>query len=428
MLFSAALGVAYCAVVSKYQLLQESTLKIQMGAYALSVVAGCQILGTSRPEKQIFCAATPIVIIGVATFFSKETVKAKLISSAVLSASQLIMGKVCTVVEKKDPPPPPGGRGKPIVESRELGVISLEEMGDDPNKVRGFTKMVQGPWLEKQLKQVCDGKAHFVDSVVTQDNHELLDLDRLLTENTNETPTVVLVNHHKHYTLVVYEPKEKKVYRFNSKYAEDNVLETKVIQKMQGLFDLEDKDVIRNKHLSQGEDDGWSCAFQVIYFLEHFLNNSSMDDMDHAPIPQESLARRLGTYYEFLLEEQNKVPNGYEAFYETNIQEADTERLAFLLNRACVEGKKLKGADQVEQRQNFRKQIECILVRLSREENSKATMLELFRTLKGGEELFRKDRIFLADTLKEQEGSRGAIVDLFYTTYNEHYRHVLDPR
>lgn len=251
MLFSAAIGVAYCAVVSKYQLLKETTLKIQMGAYALSVVAGCQILGTTRPEKQIFCAATPVVIIGIATFFTKETVKAKLVSSAALSASQLLMGKICTVVEKKDsPPPPPGGRGKPIVESTALGVISLEEMNADADKVRGFTKMVQGPWLERQLRQVCNDKAHFVDSVVTQDNYEILDLDLLLTENTDETPKVVLVNHHMHYTLVVYEPKEKKIYRFNSKFAEDNDLETKIIQKMQQLFDLEEKDVIRNKLLS----------------------------------------------------------------------------------------------------------------------------------------------------------------------------------
>lgn len=169
-----------------------------------------------------------------------------------------------------------------------------------------------------------------------------------------------------------------------------------------------------------------------MYFLEHFLNNSSMDDVDQAPIPQESLARRLGTYYGFLLGEQNKVPSGYETFYVANVEGINSEQLALLLNRACVQGKTLKRPDQEADRLNYRKQIECILVRLNREGNSKAVILELFGGInivkRDSAELYRKDRIFLAETLQRQRWSREAIVDLFYETYLQHYGHPVDPR
>ncbi|MGE0197627.1 MAG: hypothetical protein AB7S94_02540, partial [Simkaniaceae bacterium] len=116
MLFSAATGIVYSAIISKYSLLKQTTLHVQMGALALAAVAGCQILGTTRREKQYFCTAVPILVIGVATIFTNETLKTKVISAAILSYTQLLNGKICTDVVQVQV-----GRSKPIVEDRTLG-------------------------------------------------------------------------------------------------------------------------------------------------------------------------------------------------------------------------------------------------------------------------------------------------------------------
>jgi hypothetical protein len=407
---SAAAGLVYYAVATKYQLLSEAALKVQMGAYALATVIGSQILGSQRVEKQYFCTATPIFIIGAATFFTKATWKTKVIGTAILSASLLMLGRMCTEMTVMN-----GSRGKPIREDLSLGDISLVEMHSDPYKIRGFDKMVQQPWLEKQLEALCLGKAHFVPVGITDEDQELLDLDELLTENQEPIPTVMLINNKRHYSIVVYDPRDKKVYCFNSLSTVGNPLEQKVIQKMEALFEVEE--VVRNKAAHQLKADGWSCAFRVMRFLEHFLDGASMEDFDRAPIPEQVLARKLSVYYHFLAEEFVKPPVGFEMFFNITLDDRTVIQLRNLLQTACR-----KGWEKKEEEASFltnQQQIECILIKLwLMEQKQPGVFREFVNEMGKGQAIFSSNqRNFLSQALTRMEWTREAIVNLFTSTY-----------
>lgn len=166
----------------------------------------------------------------------------------------IVGGVEIYVVGRRPLPAPPREhppRDKEINESLELGGISKIEMLQDPHKIRGFDKKVQGPWILEQIQETCRGKAVCVGIIVTDSNRELLDLDALLAGE-RPIPTVMLVDNGDNYSIVFYEPNEQKV-----------------IVKMQELFTVHG--IIHNKKTSQKVLEDWSSAFRVACFLEHFL-------------------------------------------------------------------------------------------------------------------------------------------------------------
>ncbi|MGE0832770.1 MAG: hypothetical protein AB7N99_08990 [Simkaniaceae bacterium] len=417
MLFSAATGIVYSAIISKYSLLKQTTLHVQMGALALAAVAGCQILGTTRREKQYFCTAVPILVIGVATIFTNETLKTKVISAAILSFTQLLNGKICTEVVQVQV-----GRSKPIVEDRTLGDITVEEMNQDPYKIRGFDKMVQGPWLQKQLRDYCQGKASFVDAVICQDMIRFLDLDHALTENEDGLPKIVLINNKMHYSVVVYDPADQHIYRFNSLSTEVNPLEEQVINKMKALLPVQGE-VVSNQRPHQKDADGWSCAFRVKYFVEHFLNGSGMDDFDAAPLPPESLARRLSAYYHFLKDEMTKIPQEFVLFYQVSLDEKTPQVLKNLLKIACRNGHQAK--QELRKITEARGQITCILVKLwELEQQTPGSMLDCVKEMGDFND---NQRRFLDGTLNQMDWQREGISGLFRQVYLDYHKHVISP-
>ena len=299
---SAAVGLIYYGVATKYQLLSGTTLNVQMGAYVLAIGVSYQAFGYQSIKKRYFCVATSIFVIGVATFFTKATWKAKVIGSAILSTSLLIIRRMCTEVKIVS-----------IFRERyvnfSLGDVSSLSLGDTPSlslggtsAEEGFDRMVKQPWLEGQLKILCEKKAHFVPGVA-DDVLKLLNLDELLTENQKPIPTVVLINNKMHYSIVIYNPKEQIVYCFNSLSITGNDLERVVIERVQALFEV--KQVVRNKEVHQlkAKEDTWSCGFRVMCFVEHFLDGASMEHFDATPISEQDLARRYAIYNDFLLQE-----------------------------------------------------------------------------------------------------------------------------
>jgi len=425
--FNAAVGLVYSAIAKKYQLLSQTAIKVQMGAYALATVIGSQILGTKRIEKQYFCTATPIFIIGAATFFTKATWKTKAVSTAILSLSLLTIGKMCAEIKVGN-----GGRGKPLGEDDpkplgedlSLGDIPIAEMNRDPYKIRGFDKMVQQPWLEKQLAVLCTGRAHFVPGGITDDYRHLLDLDKLLTENKEPIPTVMLINNKRHYSIVVYDPNTKKVYCFNSLSTTGNPLEKKVIQKMQELFEV--GEVVLNKKAHQLEADGWSCAFRVMRFLEHFFGGSSMEDINATPIPQEVLARKLSDYYHFLADEFVKPPEDFQLFMDVTLQDKTVAGLRNMMQAACRKGcvKKLDAESFLDNQ----RQIECILIKLWLMEQEKpGTFVGFVQEMGKGIAFKPNQRRFLDQALRKMEWTREAIVNQLYNTYFAETRHAISP-
>lgn len=305
---------------------------------------------------------------------------------------------------------PPLGHDKPI---------SVKEMNNDKLRVRGFDKMVQGPWLEKQLQKVCGTEAHFGNFTYASNNHTALDLNKLLKER--DVPNVVLINYSNHYSLVVYEPKEKKIYRFNSLSTEENSLEKKVIDKMQELFSTEK--VIKNKTTPQKDQDGWSCAFHVMYFLESLLEGSSMEDVEVEPLSQESLASRLTNYYQYLCDEQEKIPTSHRLYFEVSLDDKNISQLKSLMKTVCSNGwiKKTNGQDK----QNHMRQVECILIKMwLMQKQESSTFIDFIKKMG---DFTTNQRRFLHQALERMEWSRDAMVRLFYQTYFNYYKCSISP-
>lgn len=312
-------------------------------------------------------------------------------------------------------------RNKEIHESRVLGGISIHEMNRDAHQIRGFDKMVQEPWLLKQAQELCRGKAFCVDAIINVSLHEILDLDLLLSENTEKTPTVMVVNCKNHYSIVVYEPTEKRIYRFNSLTTEVNVYEQKVIDAMQRLFPVDE--VICNKKTPQKGVDGWRCAFEVLYFLEHFLAGSSMDNVDAAPLPMESLARRLDVYYNFLKGVQCAIPKSHRMYFDVVLDDKPVKQLKNFMQNACTNGwvKKSEGSSVLE----HQKQIECILIKLWMMEQKKRGTFQEFVDEMG--EFTTNQRRFLDGALNRIDWAREAISGHFRHVYYETMRHPISP-
>ena len=312
-------------------------------------------------------------------------------------------------------------RDKEIHESRALGGISVVEMNRDAHQIRGFDKMVQEPWLLKQAHELCRGKAFCIDAILNVSLHEILNLDLLLSENREKTPTLMIVNCKNHYSVVIYEPTEKRIYRFNSLTTEVNVYEQKVIDAMRRSFPVDE--VICNKKTPQKGLDGWRCAFEVLYFLEHFLAGSSMDNVDAVPLPMESLARRLEVYYNFLKGVQCAIPEGFKLFYDISLDDKSVKQLKNLMQNACTNGwvKKSEGSSVVE----FQKQIECILIKLWMMEQKKhGTFQELVNEMG---DFTTNQRRFLDGALNRIDWTREAISGHFRHVYYETMRHPISP-
>ena len=312
-------------------------------------------------------------------------------------------------------------RDKVIHESRALGGISVVEMNRDEYQIRGFDKLVQEPWLLKQVQELCRGKAFCIDAIINSSLHELLDLDVLLSENTENTPTVIIVNCKNHYSVVVYEPTEKRIYRFNSLTTEVNEYEQKVIDVMQRLFTV-DK-IICNKKTPQKGVDGWRCAFEVLYFLEHFLAGSSMDNVDAAPLPVESLARRLEVYYNYLKGVQCDIPKRFKLFFEITLDDKSEKELKNIMQNSCRKGwvKKGEGGRVIE----YQNQIECILIKLWMMEQKKWGVFKNFVDEMG--DFTTNQRRFLDGALNRIDWSRKAISNRFRSVYYETTKHPVSP-
>jgi len=335
----------------------------------------------------------------------------------------VIVGGVEMYVSNRELPQPPKDsmRDKEIHERRTLGGISLIEMNRDKYQIRGFDKMVQEPWLLQQVGELCREKAFCVDTIINSSLHDLLDLDRLFSENTQEIPTVMVVNCKSHYSIVVYEPTEHRIYRFNSLTTEVNVYEQKVIDAMQKLFPVEK--TVCNKRTSQKDVDGWSCAFRVLYFLEHFLAGSSMDNVDAAPLPAESLARRLEVYYDFLNGVQCAIPERFKIFFDFVLEDKSEKQLKTLMQNACTNGwvKKDIMANTIE----FEKQIECILIKLWMREQKKRGRFQVF--VYEMYDFTTSQRRFLDGVLNRIDWSREAISTRFREVYYEIQGHAISP-
>jgi len=329
----------------------------------------------------------------------------------------LVVGGVeIYVIGRRPLPPPPRERpprNRKINESLELGGISVIEMLRDPHKIHGFDKKVQGPWLLDQLRETCRGKAFCVGTIITDLNRERLNLGALLAGD-RPTPTAMLVDNGDYYSVVVYEPNEKWVYCYNPVSTDQSPNEQKVIVKMQELFTV--YGIIRNKNTSQKVLEDWSSAFRVAYFLEHFLEGSSMDNVDAARLPLQSLARRLDVYYRFLYDSQCSVPEEYQPFYE-GLEGSSVGQLKDLMQNACT-----NGFGDVEK---FSNQIQCILVKLwETEQNSRGTFTNFAREMRAFTE---GERGFLNMILQDVGRTKGAIVNRLNEAYFSEYGRTIDP-
>ncbi len=329
----------------------------------------------------------------------------------------LIVGGVeIYVIGRRPLPAPPREhppRNRKINESLELGGISVIEMLQEPHKIRGFDKKVQGPWLLNQIQETCRGKAFCVGTIITDANREHLNLDTLLAGD-RPTPTVMLVDNGDYYSVVVYEPNEKWVYCYNPVSTDQSPNEQKVIVKMQELFTVHG--VIRNKNTSQKVLEDWSSAFRVAYFLEHFLEGSSMDNVDAARLPLQSLARRLDVYYRFLYDSQCYVPEEYQPFYE-GLEGSSVGQLKDIMQNACTNGWK--------DGPKFLNQIKCILVKLwVMEQEKRGTFTNFVREM---EKFTNIEREFLNLMLAGIGVQKGAIVNRFRDAYFSFYGEPIEP-
>jgi len=304
-------------------------------------------------------------------------------------------------------------RNREIQESLELGGITAIEMLQETHKIRGFDKRVQGPWLLDQMQETCRGKAFCVGSIITNLNCDHLDLGSLLAGD-RPTPTVMLVDNGDYYSVVVYEPNEKWIYCYNPVSTDQSLSEKKVIDKMQELFTVDG--TIRNKNTSEKALEDWSSAFRSVYFLEHFLQGSSMDNVDDARLPLKSLARRLDVYYKFLYGSQCSIPEGSQLYFE----ELDGESVEALKDR--MQGACTSGWDDAEK---FASQIECILVKLWETEQKRPGTFTNF----AGEmnDFTEGERDFLNTVLDEIGGQKGAIVNRLHGAYFDLYGKTIDP-
>ena len=329
----------------------------------------------------------------------------------------IVGGVEIYVVGRRPLPAPPREhppRDKEINESLELGGISVIEMLQDPHKIRGFDKKVQGPWLLDQMQETCRGKAFCVGTIITDANRERLDLDALLAGD-RPIPTVMLVDNGDYYSVVVYEPNEKWVYCYDPVSTDQSPNEQKVIVKMQELFTV--YGVIRNKNTSQKVLEDWSSAFRVTYFLEHFLEGASMDNVDNARLPLKSLARRLDVYYHFLYDSQCSIPEDWQLFYDGALEGQSVEQLKNLMQNACK-----NGFDDVEK---FSNQIQCILVKLwAMEQEKRGTFTEFARAM---ENFTEGERGFLSMILEDVGGTKGAIVNRLNEAYFSLHGKTIDP-
>jgi hypothetical protein len=329
----------------------------------------------------------------------------------------LVVGGVeIYVIGRRPLPPPPRERpprNRKIHESLELGGISVIEMLRDPHKIHGFDKKVQGPWLLDQLRETCRGKAFCVGTIITDLDRERLNLGALLAGD-RPTPTAMLVDNGDYYSVVVYEPNEKWVYCYNPVSADQSRSEQKVIAKMQELFTV--YGIIRNKNTSQKVLEDWSSAFRVAYFLEHFLEGSSMDNVDAARLPLKSLARRLDVYYRFLYDSQCSVPEEYQPFCE-GLEGNSVGQLKDLMQNACT-----NGFDDFEK---FSNQIQCILVKLwETEQKSRGTFTNFAREMRA---FTNDERNFLSMILEGVGRAKGAIVNRLNEAYFDEYGQTIDP-
>jgi hypothetical protein len=304
-------------------------------------------------------------------------------------------------------------RNKKIHESLELGGITVIEMLQEPHKIRGFDKKVQGPWFLAQIREHCRGKAYCANSIITNLNRDHLDLGPLLAGD-RPTPTVMLVDNGDYYSVVVYEPSEKWIYCYNPVSTNQSLSETKVIDKMQELFTV--GGTTRNENTSQKVLEGWSSAFRVAYFLEHFLQGSSMDNVDDARLPLESLARRLDVYYKFLYSSQCSIPEDSQPYFEA-LEGESVEALKDRMQGACTNG--------WDDAPKFASQIECILVKLwETEQKSPGT----FTGFAGEMNNFTVDeRGFLSEILEDIGRQKGAIVNRLQGAYFDLYGKTIDP-
>ncbi|QVL55859.1 MAG: hypothetical protein KFB95_01250 [Simkaniaceae bacterium] len=330
----------------------------------------------------------------------------------------LIVGGVeIYVIGRRPLPAPPREhppRDRKINESLELGGISEIEMLQDPHKIRGFDKRVQGPWLLGQIQETCRGKAFCVGTIIADANRERLDLDALLA-GARLIPTVMLVDNGDYYSVVVYEPNEKWIYCYNPVSTDQSPNEQKVVGKMQELFEV--YGVIHNKSTSQKVLEDWSSAFRVAYFLEHFLEGSSMDNVDAARLPLKSLARRLDVYYHFLYDSQCSIPEDWQLFYDGALEGQSVEQLKNLMQNACKNG--------FGDMEKFSNQIQCILVKLwAMEQEKRGTFTEFARAMR---EFTEGERAFLNMILEDVGRTKGAIVNRLNEAYFSEYGKTIDP-
>ena len=289
MVCNVAIGALYCAVSMKYQLLNQTTLKMQMGALAISGFIIDHRVTKEQDDEPHLSGVVALLVMGVATVLTKESLKVKGISTAVLTLSQLGATQLCKETisdESKNPLPkkeeedPLKGREKPSLPKKDEDFIpieiSVEELYQDSPNVRGFDKLVQEPWLEDKIKKLCGDRACFVGKI-NDNNYKRLNLSRHFAKNIepDTLPSVMLVNNKQHFSVVVYCPKDQKVRCFNSLSGKVNPIEKQVITAMKKYFTVNGN--LRNKNCPQQgkEGEGWSCAWQVLYFLESFLRGDS---------------------------------------------------------------------------------------------------------------------------------------------------------
>jgi len=185
--------------------------------------------------------------------------------------------------------------------------------------------------------------------------------------------------------------------------------------------------VVRNQTAHQLKSDGWSCAFRVMRFLEHFLNGSSMEEINAAPIPQEVLARKLSVYYQFLSQKLIKPPENCKMFFEHSLEGKSIIQLRNMMQGICDKGwaKKQKNKNFL----NNQQQIECILIKLwLMEQQEPGAFVQFVQEMGKGKDSFTPNqRRFLARALDRMEWTREAIVQNFCSTYFKETKHPISP-
>ena len=442
MVCNAAIGAVYCAISMKYQLLKQTTLKMQVGALAISGFIIDHRVTKGKDSKPHFYGVSTFLVLGV-TVLTKESLKVKGISTAVLTLSQLGVAQLCKTTtqdkrknplpkkEEEDPlnakekPPLPIKRKKPLPKERKEprdgdfipSEISEEELYQDSPNVRGFDKLVQETWLAEQIKKLCGDRAYFVDRI-TDESCELLDLPKLFAKNPapKTLPSVMLVNYHQHFSVVVYQPTDQKVRCFNSLSGSVNPIEKQVIGAMKKYFTVTGN--LRNQHCPQKEKEGegWSCAFQVLYFLENFLRGDALSTIDASPQPKKEVARRFSSYFSFLKAELVKIPEGYEIFYNSVLEGKPLTQLATLLTTQCKNGWLAQDGENQKEVTKCSTRVECILIKLwelQEEDDDKTVFPTFIQQL----DLTKSQRRFLDKAVGKIQWSREAISNLFFETY-----------